>query len=98
VPARQLPAQVRAKCSHLTLADHSFDIPAPVEMPIGDESMLVSLLSSMESIMERFWTNKEPEAAPPQFIEDGLCEEIFNSEMRRDSQGRFAVPLPFHND
>ncbi|XP_060882006.1 uncharacterized protein LOC132953650 [Metopolophium dirhodum] len=137
MPARQLPVQVRAKCSHLTLADPSFDEPAPVEMligadifpqvwknkcsslgpgfpsayssvfgwvligpvqehpDIGAQAMLVSLVSSMESIMERFWKVEEPEAAPPQFTEDGLCEELFNSEMRRDARGRFAVPLPF---
>ncbi|XP_060867718.1 uncharacterized protein LOC132942989 [Metopolophium dirhodum] len=137
MPARQLPVQVRAKCSHLTLADPSFDEPAPVEMligadifpqvwknkcsslgpgfpsayssvfgwvligpvqehpDIGAQAMLVSLVSSMESIMERFWKVEEPEAAPPQFTEDGLCEELINSEMRRDARGWFAVPLPF---
>jgi len=137
MPARQLPVQVRAKYSHLTLADPSFDEPAPVEMLIGADifpqvwknkcnslgpgfpsvyssvfgwvligpvqehpvidaqTMLVSLVSSMESIMERFWKVEEPEAAPPQFTEDGLCEELFNSEMRRDTRGWFAVPLPF---
>ncbi|CAI6368535.1 unnamed protein product [Macrosiphum euphorbiae] len=126
MPARQLPVQVRAKCSHLMLADPSFDEPAPVEMligadifpqvwknkcsslgpgfpsvyssvfgwvligpvqehpDIGAQAMLVSLVSSMESIIERFWKVEEPEAAPPQFSEDGLCEELFNSEMRKD--------------
>jgi len=137
MPARRLPVQVRAKCSHLMLADPGFDEPAPVEMligadifpqvwlnkcsslgpgfpsvyssvfgwvligpvqehpEIGAQAMLVSLVSSMESIMERFWKLEEPEAAPPQFTEDGLCEELFSSEMRRDALGRFAVPLPF---
>ncbi|CAI6346507.1 unnamed protein product [Macrosiphum euphorbiae] len=126
MPARQLPVQVRAKCSHLMLADPSFDEPAPVEMligadifpqvwknkfsslgpgfpsvyssvfgwvligpvqehpDIGAQAMLVSLVSSMESIIERFWKVEEPEAAPPQFTEDGLCEELLNSEMRKD--------------
>ncbi|CAI6362474.1 unnamed protein product [Macrosiphum euphorbiae] len=139
MPARQLPAQVRARCSHLTLADPSFDKPAPVDMligadifpqvwndkssslgpgfpsvyssvfgwvligpvqehpDIGAQSMLVSLASSMEALMERFWLVEEPDAAPQQFTEDGLCEELFHSEVSRDSQGRFSVPLPFRS-
>ncbi|XP_008181070.1 uncharacterized protein LOC103308796 [Acyrthosiphon pisum] len=138
-PARQLPAQVRARCSHLTLADPSFDKPAPVDMligadifpqvwndkssslgsgfpsvyssvfgwvlidpvqehpDIGAQSMLVSLVSSLETLMERFWLVEEPDAAPQQFTEDGLCEELFHSEVNRDSQGRFSVPLPFRS-
>ncbi|XP_050065896.1 uncharacterized protein LOC126554955 [Aphis gossypii] len=139
MPARQLPAKVKARCSHLALADPSFDKPAPVDMllgadvfpqiwndknsslgpgfpsvyssvfgwvligpvqehpDIGAQSMLVSLVSSIESIMEKFWKIEEPEAAPPQFTEDGMCEELFQTEMRRDSQGRFSVPLPFRS-
>ncbi|XP_022170488.1 uncharacterized protein LOC111033862, partial [Myzus persicae] len=140
MPARQLPVQVRARCSHLSLADPSFDVPAPVDMligadifpqvwnnnkssslgpgfpsvyssvfgwvligpvqdhpNIGGQSMLVSLVSSMESIMEGFWLVEEPEAAPPRFTEDALCEELFKSEVCRDSEGRFSVPLPFRS-
>eukprot|EP00102_Acyrthosiphon_pisum_P020672 XP_016657882.1 PREDICTED: uncharacterized protein LOC107883053 [Acyrthosiphon pisum] len=139
MPARQLPAQVRARCSHLTLADPSFDKPAPVDMligadifpqvwndkssslgpgfpsvyssvfgwvligpvqehpDIGAQSMLVSLVSSLEALMERFWLVEEPDAAPQQFTEDGLCEELFHSEVNRDSRGRFSVPLPFRS-
>ncbi|KAF0752586.1 Integrase catalytic domain-containing protein [Aphis craccivora] len=26
-----------------------------------------------------------------------MCEELFQTEMRRDSQGRFSVPLPFRS-
>ncbi|XP_025193669.1 uncharacterized protein LOC112593492, partial [Melanaphis sacchari] len=139
MPARQLPAQVRARCNHLSLADPQFDKPAPVDLlvgadifpqiwnnqssslgpgfpsvyssifgwvligpvqehpDIGAQSMLTSLDSSMESIMERFWMVEEPETAPPQFTENGLCEELFCSEMSRDSCGRFSVPLPFRS-
>ncbi|KAL4131175.1 hypothetical protein QTP88_008517 [Uroleucon formosanum] len=139
MPARQLPAQVRVKCSHLNLADLSFDKPAPVDMligadifpqvwnkkssslgpgfplvyssvfgwvligsvqehpDIGVQSMLVSLVSSMEDLMKRFWSVEEPEAAPQQFTENGLCEEMFHSEVSRDSHGWFSVPLPFRS-
>lgn len=140
MPARQLPAQVRARCNHLNLADPSFDKPGPVDMligadifpqvwndqssslgpgfpsvyssvfgwvlvgpvqehpDIGAQSMLVSLVSSMEALMEGFWNVEEPEVAPPQFTEEGLCETLFSSEMSRNSQGRFSVPLPFRSD
>jgi len=47
--------------------------------------------------MERFWKAEEPEASSPQFTVDGLCEELFQTEMSRDSQGRFSVVLPFHS-
>lgn len=139
MPARRLPAEVRARCNHLTLADPSFDKPAPVDTligadifpqvwndkssslgpgfpsvyssvfgwvligpvqehpDIGAQSMLVSLVSSIESIMDKFWKVEEPEAAPPQFTEDGLCEELFQAEMSRDSQDHFSVPLPFRS-
>ncbi|XP_015377874.1 PREDICTED: uncharacterized protein LOC107172113 [Diuraphis noxia] len=59
--------------------------------------MLVSLVSSMETMMEKFWSVEEPEIAPPQFTEDGLCEKLFSSEVTRDRQGRFSVPLPFRS-
>lgn len=61
------------------------------------QSMLVSLVSSMEDLMKRFWSVEEPEAASQQFTENGLCEELFHSEVSRDSQGQFSVALPFRS-
>jgi len=72
--------------------------PVQEHPDIGAQSMLVSLVSSMEALMERFWNVKEPEVASPQFTEEGLCETLFSSEMSRNSQGRFSVPLPFRSD
>jgi len=71
--------------------------PVQVHPDIGAQSMLVSLVSFMEKLMKRFWSVEEPETAPQQFKEDGLCEELFNSEVSRDSQGRFSVPLTFRS-
>ncbi|KAF0747151.1 Integrase catalytic domain-containing protein, partial [Aphis craccivora] len=68
--------------------------PVQEHPDIGAQSMLVS---SIESIMEKFWKVEEPETAPPQFTEDGMCEELFQTEMRRDSQGSFSVSLPFRS-
>ncbi|KAF0703914.1 Integrase catalytic domain-containing protein, partial [Aphis craccivora] len=139
MPARQLPSQVRARCSHLSLADPNFDKPAPVDLligadifpqiwnnqssslgpgfpsvyssifgwvligpvqehpDIGAQSMLASSESSIETMIEKFWLVEEVEAAPPQFTENGQCEELFCSEMVRDTSGRFSVPLPFRS-
>ncbi|XP_022164494.1 uncharacterized protein LOC111029685 [Myzus persicae] len=72
--------------------------PIQTHPDVGAQSMLVSLVSSMETMMEKFWSVEEPEVAPPQFTEDGLCEKIFSSEVARGSQGRFSVPLPFRSE
>jgi len=71
--------------------------PIQTYSDVGAQSMLVSLVSSMETMMEKFWSVEEPEIAPPQFTEDGLCEKIFSSEVTRDRKGRFSVPLPFRS-
>jgi len=69
--------------------------PVQTHPDVGAQSMLVSLVSSMETMLEKFWSVEETEVAPPQFTEDGLCEKIFSSEVIRNSQGRFSVPFPF---
>ncbi|XP_025192697.1 uncharacterized protein LOC112592764, partial [Melanaphis sacchari] len=72
--------------------------PIQTHPDVGAQSMLMLLVSSMESMMERLWNVEEPEVAPPQFTEDGLCEKLFSSEVSRDSQVRFSVPLPSKED
>lgn len=52
----------------------------------------------METLVEKFWRIEEPDAAPLQFTEEGQCKSTFRSEMLRDEQGRFTVPLPIHKD
>ncbi|XP_025405141.1 uncharacterized protein LOC112679519 [Sipha flava] len=69
--------------------------PVQTHPDVGAQSMLVSLVSSMETLIEKFWNVEEPEVAPPQFTEDGLYENLFCSEVTRDDRGRFSVPLPF---
>ncbi|XP_050548991.1 uncharacterized protein LOC126910449 [Daktulosphaira vitifoliae] len=129
MPSQQLPSQVRAECKHLSLADPSFDTPAPVDLLLGadifpqiwnndniqlgpglpsayssqsleifPQSLAVTLSTSIESLMERFWNIEEPAAAPLDFTEDGQCETIFNSEMYRNYAGQYFVPLPFRSD
>lgn len=67
-------------------------ITSPVMEDVS--AMLVCMTSSIESMMEKFWSTEEPVDAPIQFTEAGNCETIFQSEVERDSDGRFVVPLP----
>ncbi|XP_050064202.1 uncharacterized protein LOC126553053 [Aphis gossypii] len=55
----------------------------------------VSLLTSVEQLIERFWHIEEPDVAPLTFTDAGKCESIFRENLVRDESGRFAVPLPF---
>ncbi|XP_050546117.1 uncharacterized protein LOC126908248 [Daktulosphaira vitifoliae] len=139
LPTRRLPAEIRSKCDHLSLADPSFDSPAPVDMLMGadifpqiwsnesiqlghglpsayssvfgwvligpiqqpnvifPQSLAVSLTTSIETLIEKFWQIEEPAAAPLRFTEDGQCEAIFMEEMYREYNGQYVVPLPFRS-
>ncbi|CAI6351321.1 unnamed protein product [Macrosiphum euphorbiae] len=54
----------------------------------------VSLATSIETLMDKFWSVEEPDAAPPSFTDDGWCESHFRAEHTRLPSGRFQVPLP----
>jgi len=53
------------------------------------------IITSLESLVERFWEVEEPDEAPLSFTDESRCEEIFNQETYRDSSGRYVVPFPF---
>lgn len=55
----------------------------------------VSLTTSIETLLDKFWHIEEPDDAPLAFTGDGQCEQIFTNECTRLSSGRFVVPLPF---
>ncbi|CAI6371615.1 unnamed protein product [Macrosiphum euphorbiae] len=55
----------------------------------------ISLTTSVEALLERFWALEEPDAAPEEFTQEGQCEAIFRDGCTRDSSGRFCVPLLF---
>jgi len=38
------------------------------------------LVTSIESLVERFWEVEEPDEIPSSFTEEGKCEEIFSQE------------------
>jgi len=67
---------------------------APVKES-DSQPAVVSLLISVESLVDRFWHIEEPEAAPLEFTDAGQCESIFRENFSRDTSGRFSVPLPF---
>jgi len=58
-------------------------------------SHLISLVSSIECLMDNFWRVEEPEAAPNDFTCDGQCEIMFRKKCLRDGSGRYVVPLLF---
>lgn len=68
----------------------------PVGPPMHnpDQSCPVSLTTSLETLIDRFWHVEEPILAPLSFTDDGKCEELFCSEYKRLPSGRFSVPLP----
>jgi hypothetical protein len=53
----------------------------------------VSLATSIEALMDKFWTVEEPDAAPSSFTDDSWCESHFRAEHKRLPSGRFQVPL-----
>jgi hypothetical protein len=55
----------------------------------------VSLITSVETLLDKFWKVEEPEAAPEDFTDEGQCEAIFRDGCVRSPSGRFTVPLPF---
>jgi len=68
--------------------------PLPSEAACHILTTPVSLATSIESLMDKFWTVEEPEAAPSSFTDDGWCENQFRVEHKRLPSGRFEVPLP----
>jgi len=54
----------------------------------------VSLTTSIEDMMDKFWAVEEPDAAPSSFTDEGWCETKFCAEHSRLPSGRFQVPLP----
>lgn len=67
---------------------------SPSDRP-DPQSTAVSLLTSVEQLIDRFWHIEEPEVAPLTFTDAGQCEVIFRDNVVRDESKCFAVPLPF---
>ncbi|XP_050547994.1 uncharacterized protein LOC126909605 [Daktulosphaira vitifoliae] len=68
--------------------------PTTVSLPCLN---VVSLTTSLETMLDKFWQVEEPDAAPIDFTNDGKCEKIFCEQCVRLPSGRFSVPLPFRS-
>jgi len=68
--------------------------PLPHDAVNHLHTLPVSLTTSIETLMDKFWSSEEPDAAPSSFTTDGWCEQQFSSEHKRLPSGRFVVPLP----
>jgi len=66
--------------------------PSDILIP---KTTAVSLLTSVEQLVDRFWHVEEPDVAPLRFTDPGKCEIAFRDNVVRDESGRFSVPLPF---
>ncbi|XP_016661601.2 uncharacterized protein LOC107884315 [Acyrthosiphon pisum] len=66
--------------------------PSDISTP---QTTAVSLLTSVEQLIDRFWHIEEPDVAPLKFTDAGKCEAVFRDNVVRDGSGRFSVPLPF---
>lgn len=64
----------------------------------GQRLSLISLTSSVEKLIEKFWEVEEPAPVSPKFTEHGRCEQLFCTEASRDTMGKFIVPLPLRED
>jgi len=55
-------------------------------------------LTDLEQQIARFWTTEEIQIDTSKSIEEGNCETHFLKHVTRNSDGRYVVRLPFHND
>ncbi|CAI6377030.1 unnamed protein product [Macrosiphum euphorbiae] len=69
--------------------------PVPPSNSYVPTSHFISMVSSIECLMDRFWEVEEPETAPETFTCDGRCEAMFREKCSRDESGRYVVPLLF---
>ncbi|XP_025193542.1 uncharacterized protein LOC112593380, partial [Melanaphis sacchari] len=69
--------------------------PVPLSKNPVSSSHLISLVSSIECLMDNFWRVEEPETPPNDFTCDGQCEVMFRKKYSRDNSGRYVVPLLF---
>jgi len=59
------------------------------------QSNVVSLMVSLEDIIQQFWHVEGPDGCSDTFTTNDQCEDVFTSERTRDFMGRYVVPIPF---
>lgn len=55
----------------------------------------VATLPDVHQLLERFWKLEEDFTSPNHSVEEATCEEYFRRTVRRDSEGRYIVRLPY---
>lgn len=65
----------------------------PHSMSHWPVSCPTSLTVSIETLLQKFWENEEPDTAPEEFTQEGKCASLFCEGCIQDSSGRFCVPL-----
>ncbi|UYV67070.1 hypothetical protein LAZ67_4003808 [Cordylochernes scorpioides] len=50
---------------------------------------------NLETILKRFWEVEEVRVANKITPQDEFCEDLYKNSVRRDTNGRYIVPLPF---
>ncbi|UYV72281.1 hypothetical protein LAZ67_9002440 [Cordylochernes scorpioides] len=50
---------------------------------------------NLETILKRFWEVEEVQVANKITPQDEFCEDLYKRSVRRDTNGRYIVPLPF---
>lgn len=66
------------------------------QVEIVPSSILLAMSSSLEYLLDRFWSIEESDPPKIDITEDGQCETVVMNGMRRDKKGRHLVPLQFH--
>lgn len=66
-----------------------------VEEVIPSSMLLTSVSPSLEQLLTKFWTVEEPEPCSDDTL-DARCAHLVAKDMRRELDGRYSVPLPFH--
>ncbi|VVC30476.1 Peptidase aspartic, putative,Aspartic peptidase domain,Protein of unknown function DUF1759,Zinc finger [Cinara cedri] len=69
--------------------------PVPNSTSNISVSCSVSLTTSVETLLEKFWAPEEPDVTPEDFTQKGQCEAIFRDGCTSDSSGRFCIPFLF---
>jgi len=62
---------------------------------IPSSMLLTSISPSLEQLLTKFWTIEEPEPCSDVTL-DARCENLVVKNMRRELDGRYSMPLPFH--
>ncbi|XP_055623501.1 uncharacterized protein LOC129766925 [Toxorhynchites rutilus septentrionalis] len=65
---------------------------------IAPASVNIATIVDLQQQMEKFWTVEEDSTSANYSVEEAACEEHFQRNVSRNSEGRYIVRLPVRND